>query len=66
MNDITKDFQWVRSCINSSQNYWQIDSSHTLILLFKVKYRLLKEMDTMYDDLLIALTERETSLSVDA
>jgi hypothetical protein len=63
---MTQDFHFVRTVILSCTNTFQIECCHTLITLFRQKYAKEKEVTSMVDDLIVAITEKETSISVDA
>lgn len=60
---MNKDYQWVRQCIASCINLFQLDGCHTLLYLYRQKYPDLKED---YNNLLSEIQGKETFISVDA
>jgi len=55
-----RDYQWVRQCIESCTNDWQLQTSYELILLFEKKY-----IDALEIELLIlSYTEKQSVLNI--
>jgi len=60
---MNESFQWVRDCIKSCTNTFQLDSARILVQLFNLKYEGQRAMVGELED---AIIEMETFLSVDA
>lgn len=60
-----KDFLWIRQCILSCTNRFQLDCCYKLVELFLEKNIDEPKVKQDYSDLLTTLTNKETLLSID-
>jgi len=44
---INNDYEWVRSCLNSCINIWQLNNTYSLIDSFGIKYNNSKEAQVL-------------------
>lgn len=60
------DFHFIRRCILSCSNKFQIECGHAMLHLFRQKYANDPELKDHEDVLLLTIQEKETELSLDA
>ena len=54
-----ESFDWVKKCIDSCKNQWQLHSSHRLIELFEISYSEESDCKKYMNELLEAITVKE-------